>query len=162
MAFIKPTLDADAFASTTSSGNDNFGKLVPAGDYTVTIGKTAVIRRSKNNADNQYFNIQLNHTGEYKGSKPAFAMIMTCGYKADGSPIKLGKLAKFLTALGITADDDYAIDYLDDGDNEKAISITVRGDTVALEGKTVRARLEVETGNDGVERNTVAFIVPAE
>jgi len=158
MSFIKPTLSAEDFETST---NENFGKIVPVGTYQMTIGKVAVIRRSKTNPVNQYLNVQLNHTGEWAGASPAFAMIMATGVKADGSNIKLGKLAKFLAAVGITATDEYALDFLDEGESEKAIAIDVRGDTVALQGRTVTAQLEEEEYN-GKTKNTVAFIVPAE
>lgn len=160
MPFVKPTISADDFDSS-SFENENFGKIVPAGSYTMEIGKIAVIRRSKANPGNQYINVQLNHTGALAGSNPAFAMVMVQGTKSDGSPLKTGKLAKFLSALGVTAEDDYAIDLLDEGEDEKPLHITVRGDTIPLTGQTVRAALEIEEYN-GKERNSVAFIVPAE
>ena len=160
MSFIKPNLSAADFETSTGS-SENYGKIVPEGIYEMTVKGTPEIRLSQ--ANNLYLNIQLNHTGDYKGSKPAFAMVMVDGKKASGEPIPTKKLGLFLAALGVTADDaaDVEIRGLEGEETKAAAEILVRGDRVTTDGKAVRAKLEVEEYN-GTERNKVAFIAPTE
>ena len=91
MAYIKPTLTAEDFET---SDNENFGKIVPTGMYTMTFGKHLTARRSA--AGNCYLNIQLNHTDDLVGCRPAFATIMVSGKKINGkNSLKKWKIISF-------------------------------------------------------------------
>lgn len=143
---IKPKFDPADWETKTRTD-------APEGEYTMMI--TKVYFNTSQDGSFPRYTVLMNHIGEnatkFNGARTTLFL------PTDDRPGMGKKLALFLQAVGVTADD-VADGDVELGNEGEDAAVTIKGDLVNLR-QVVRARLTTEEYN-GKTRSVAAYVVP--